>query len=64
MCLFARDEVCAWLGARGKPWSAAEPGFRAFVQTNIDHVIRKAEALGCKAERESVSHFHMLLLSG
>lgn len=53
LCLFSRDEVAAWLSMRGKNTPAFDPVFRQSVQANIDNVVKKAEALACKSEREN-----------
>ncbi|TFK23272.1 atypical/PIKK/TRRAP protein kinase [Coprinopsis marcescibilis] len=52
LCLFSRDEVSAWMSMRGKPWTM-DSVFRQSMAANIDNVVKKAEALGCKQEREN-----------
>jgi transformation/transcription domain-associated protein len=55
MCLFSRDEVASWMLLRGKPWTPYDPVFRQSVHHNIEYVVKKAETMACKNERESVS---------
>ncbi|KDQ64542.1 hypothetical protein JAAARDRAFT_28186 [Jaapia argillacea MUCL 33604] len=52
LCLFARDEVMTWLHGRGKPWNAQDISFRNNVAMNIDGVVKRAETMACKIERE------------
>ncbi|EPQ59490.1 hypothetical protein GLOTRDRAFT_136350 [Gloeophyllum trabeum ATCC 11539] len=52
LCLFARDEVITWLHLRNKPWNAADITFRNHVAANIDAIVKKAETMACKVERE------------
>ncbi|KAF8655244.1 hypothetical protein AX16_003148 [Volvariella volvacea WC 439] len=51
LCLFGRDEVSAWLSLRGKPW-AVDIKFRQAVAGNIDGIVKRAETMACKVERE------------
>lgn len=51
LCLFARDEVMTWLHGRGKPWTF-DLSFRTNVAENIKGVVKKAETMACKLERE------------
>ncbi|TCD69680.1 hypothetical protein EIP91_006697 [Steccherinum ochraceum] len=51
LCLFARDEYMTWLHGRGKPWSF-DLSFRTNVANIVDGVVKKAETLACKLERE------------
>jgi len=53
LCLFARDEVMTWLHGRGQPWTF-DLSFRTNVATNIDGVIKRAEVMACKTERDQV----------
>jgi|HubBroStandDraft_1064217.scaffolds.fasta_scaffold1700189_1 transformation/transcription domain-associated protein len=53
LCLFARDEVNTWLHGRGKPWTF-DVSYRASVAANIDGVVKRAETMACKLEREQV----------
>ncbi|TEB09323.1 hypothetical protein FA13DRAFT_1806650 [Coprinellus micaceus] len=53
MCLFSRDEVTSWMLLRGKPWTPYDPVFRQSVHHNIEYVVKKAETMACKNERES-----------
>ncbi|KAF9009027.1 hypothetical protein BDQ17DRAFT_1422200 [Cyathus striatus] len=52
LCLFARDEVAAWMTMRARPW-AVDHVFRQGVTTNIEGIVKKAETMACKAEREN-----------
>lgn len=54
LCLFARDEVSSWMGMRGRPWTV-DMTFRQCVTNNIDGVVKRAETMACKNEREQVS---------
>ncbi|TFK43492.1 hypothetical protein BDQ12DRAFT_731508 [Crucibulum laeve] len=54
LCLFARDEVSSWMSARGRPW-AIDQIFRQGVAANIEGVVKRAETMACKAERESAT---------
>ncbi|THH28945.1 hypothetical protein EUX98_g5232 [Antrodiella citrinella] len=51
LCLFARDEYMTWLHGRGKAWTF-DVSFRKNVATIIEGVVKKAETLACKVERE------------
>lgn len=51
LCLFARDEVLTWLHGRNQPWNF-DLAFRNHCAANIDGIVRRAEVLACKAERE------------
>ncbi|KAJ8698457.1 transcription-associated protein 1 [Pleurotus ostreatus] len=55
LCLFGRDEVTAWLMARGRPWTV-DAQFRQLVSLNIDGVVKRAETLACKIEREQAAN--------
>ncbi|KAF8640045.1 hypothetical protein AX17_001287 [Amanita inopinata Kibby_2008] len=52
LCLLGRDEVTAWLSMRGRPWTV-DLMFRQSVAANIDGVVKRAETMACKTERES-----------
>lgn len=43
----------AWLHAKGKQWTF-DLAFRTHVVANIESVVKRAEALACKVEREEV----------
>jgi hypothetical protein len=43
----------AWLHGRGKPWPF-DGTFRRDVGANIDGVVKRAETMACKLEREQV----------
>ncbi|KAF8195850.1 FAT domain-containing protein [Mycena galopus ATCC 62051] len=49
LCLFGRDEVMTWL--RGRT-ASTDANFRKFVAANIDGVVKRAETMACKIERE------------
>ncbi|KAG6332834.1 hypothetical protein ID866_6255 [Astraeus odoratus] len=51
LCLFARDEVMTWLHGRGQPWTF-DLSFRTNVSANIEGVIKRAEVMACKLERD------------
>ncbi|KAJ7700136.1 hypothetical protein B0H17DRAFT_1158131 [Mycena rosella] len=52
LCLFSRDEVMTWLrGRSGNP----DANFRKFVAANIDGVVKRAETMACKVEREQAT---------
>lgn len=53
LCLFGRDEVTSWMSMRGRPW-AVDLLFRQSVAANIDGVVKRAETMACKIEREQV----------
>ncbi|KAF8897572.1 hypothetical protein BD779DRAFT_388223 [Infundibulicybe gibba] len=51
LCLFGRDEVTSWMTMRGRPW-AVDVTFQRSVAANIDGVVKRAETMACKNERE------------
>ncbi|KAI0638186.1 atypical/PIKK/TRRAP protein kinase [Trametes polyzona] len=53
LCLFARDEVMTWLHQhhRGKV-PQIDMNFRLHVAANIDSVVKRAETMACKLERD------------
>jgi hypothetical protein len=53
LCLFARDEVMTWLHGRGQPWTF-DISFRTNCAANIDGVVKRAEVMACKLERDQV----------
>lgn len=53
LCLFARDEVMTWQHGRGKPWTF-DLSFRTNVANMIEGVVKRAETMACKPEREQV----------
>ncbi|KZT26868.1 FAT-domain-containing protein [Neolentinus lepideus HHB14362 ss-1] len=55
LCLFARDEVITWLHNRAKGWNAAEIAFRNHVANNITVIVKNAETMACKLEREQAA---------
>ncbi|TFK56003.1 FAT-domain-containing protein [Heliocybe sulcata] len=55
LCLFARDEVITWLHNRAKVWNAGDITFRNHVTTNIAVVVKNAETMACKVEREQAA---------
>ncbi|OBZ70424.1 Transcription-associated protein 1 [Grifola frondosa] len=54
LCLFARDEVITWLHQhhRGKMPTPIDSSFRKQVATCIEGVVKRAETMACKVERE------------
>jgi transformation/transcription domain-associated protein len=54
LCLFARDEVMTWLHGRGQPWTF-DISFRTNCASNIENVVKRAEVMACKLERDQVS---------
>ncbi|RDB22695.1 Transcription-associated protein 1 [Hypsizygus marmoreus] len=51
LCLFGRDEVTSWMTMRGRPHQV-DLLYRQSVAANIDAVVKRAETMACKAERE------------
>jgi len=51
LCLYGRDEVNSWMAMRNQPWQA-DITFRQNVAGNIDGVVKRAETMACKIERE------------
>ncbi|KAH7887705.1 hypothetical protein F5I97DRAFT_1804974 [Phlebopus sp. FC_14] len=54
LCLFARDEVMTWLHGKNQPWTF-DISFRTNVAANIDGVVKRAEVMACKLEREQAA---------
>ena len=54
LCLLSRDEVSHWLQLRGRPW-AIDQNFKNYVTAHIDAIVKRAETMACKLERDSVS---------
>ncbi|KAJ7068316.1 hypothetical protein C8F01DRAFT_1364679 [Mycena amicta] len=52
LCLFSRDEVVTWLRGRQVP---IDGNFRKLVAGNIDGVVKRAETMACKLEREQAT---------
>ncbi|KAJ7682762.1 FAT domain-containing protein [Mycena polygramma] len=52
LCLFSRDEVMTWLRGRA---TNTDANFRKFVAANIDGVVKRAETMACKIEREQAT---------
>ena len=50
-----RDEVLTWYNVHNKT-ASADIVFRGHVAHNVDAVVKKAEVLACKFERENVSY--------
>lgn len=55
LCLFGRDEVISWMTMQRRPWMVGDAAFRQGVAANIDGVVKRAEVMACKTERENVS---------
>ncbi|KAF5369949.1 hypothetical protein D9758_001009 [Tetrapyrgos nigripes] len=51
LCLFVRDEVINWFTTRGRPPNI-DPNFRQHVALNVDSIVKRAETVACKIERE------------
>ncbi|KAJ7507855.1 hypothetical protein B0H11DRAFT_2271401 [Mycena galericulata] len=49
LCLFSRDEVTTWLRGRA---GNNDANFKKLVAANIDGVVKRAETMACKVERE------------
>ena len=71
LCLFARDEVAYWMSMRNRPPVQIDNVFRQSVSANIDGVVKRAETMACKIERDQVGfrlicrgidHFKMLFV--
>jgi transformation/transcription domain-associated protein len=52
LCLFARDEVMTWMHGKGHPWTF-DLSFRTSCAANIEGVVKRAEIMACKIERET-----------
>lgn len=53
LCLLSRDEVIAWLNARGR-LVQIDSQFRLAVMAHIDNIVKRAENVACKLERDNV----------
>ncbi|KAF9453072.1 FAT-domain-containing protein [Macrolepiota fuliginosa MF-IS2] len=53
LCLFGRDEVISWMTMQRRPWMVGDAAFRQGVAANIDGVVKRAEVMACKTEREN-----------
>lgn len=62
LCLFARDEVMTWLHGRGQPWTF-DVSFRTNCTANIEGVVKRAEVMACKLERDQVSDVQLASLA-
>ncbi|THV08510.1 hypothetical protein K435DRAFT_832965 [Dendrothele bispora CBS 962.96] len=51
LCLFVRDEVANWLITRNRS-PTVDLNFRQHVTINIDSIVKRAETMACKIERE------------
>ncbi|KNZ81468.1 Transcription-associated protein 1 [Termitomyces sp. J132] len=51
LCLYSRDEVNSWMAMRNQPWQA-DGIFKQSVSANIEGVVKRAESMACKLERE------------
>jgi transformation/transcription domain-associated protein len=51
LCLYGRDEVTSWLSMRQRAWTV-DQFFRQSVTANIDGIVKRAETMACKIERE------------
>ncbi|KAG6831589.1 hypothetical protein H0H92_009062 [Tricholoma furcatifolium] len=56
LALYGRDEVNAWMALRNQPW-ATDAAFKQSVSSNVDSIVKRAESMACKLEREqAVNH--------
>lgn len=53
LCLFARDEIVTWCHGQKRPWTH-DLQFRVNAAALIESLVKKAETMACKAEREQV----------
>jgi transformation/transcription domain-associated protein len=51
--LFARDEVAQWFASKNLQVNM-DLAFRQHVSVNIDNLVKRAEVMACKLEREQV----------
>ncbi|KAG6890347.1 hypothetical protein C0992_002172 [Termitomyces sp. T32_za158] len=51
LCLYSRDEVNSWMAMRNQAWQT-DAIFRQSVSANVDGVVKRAESMACKIERE------------
>ncbi|KAG6837441.1 hypothetical protein H0H93_009535 [Arthromyces matolae] len=51
LSLYGRDEVNAWMAMRNQPWST-DGIFRQSVAANTEGIVKRAESMACKIERE------------
>ncbi|KAF5387961.1 hypothetical protein D9615_000446 [Tricholomella constricta] len=54
LCLYGRDELNSWMAMRNQPWQV-DVHFRQSVAAIIDGVVKRAETMACKIEREQES---------
>ncbi|KAF9485316.1 hypothetical protein BDN70DRAFT_848082 [Pholiota conissans] len=54
LCLLSRDEVSTWLSIRGRPWHI-DGDFKKNVASHTEQIVKKAETMACKLERENTS---------
>ncbi|KDR83700.1 hypothetical protein GALMADRAFT_236040 [Galerina marginata CBS 339.88] len=52
LCLLSRDEVTTWFQMRARPWQV-DNQFRQCVVSHIDNIVKRAENLSCKLERDN-----------
>ncbi|PCH41022.1 hypothetical protein WOLCODRAFT_151061 [Wolfiporia cocos MD-104 SS10] len=53
LCLYVRDETMTWLHRQRKPWSF-DISFRQMMAITSDAIVKRAETMACKVEREQV----------
>jgi transformation/transcription domain-associated protein len=53
LCLLSRDDVVNWLTLRQRPWSF-DAEFRKYVAAHTDNIVKRAESMACKIERDNV----------
>ncbi|KAI0698576.1 hypothetical protein BC835DRAFT_1541792 [Cytidiella melzeri] len=59
LCLHARDEVITWLVMTKRPL-VFDLAFRTHVSAHVDSVVKKAEIMACKVEREQAMNLQYL----
>jgi len=52
LCLLSKDEVFSWFSMRGRA-NGVDQLFKSSVNAHIDHIVKRAEVMACKLERES-----------
>ncbi|KAF9224621.1 FAT-domain-containing protein [Gyrodon lividus] len=53
LCLFARDEVMAWMHGRCQPWTP-DLFFHTNCAANIDGVVKRAEVMACRPKCDQI----------
>ena len=55
LSLFGRDEVTTWFMSRGHAVNV-DTAFRTHVSTLVEGVVKRANIMGCKIERDQVCY--------